>query len=87
MKEVCKRHHLGSEDELTGVKSDEDDLTGVKSDEEYLRMQKSASLSPEKTLMHLSKYSLLYCWVHKVLQQKCEHFHKTQGRTFEKRCF
>jgi len=57
VKEVCERYHLGAEDELAD---------GVKSNEEYLRMQKSASLSPEKTLMHLAKYSLLYCWVHKA---------------------
>ena len=57
VKEVCERYHLGAED----------DLAGVKLNEEYLKMQKSGSLSPEKTLMHLAKYSLLYCWVHKVL--------------------
>ena len=66
MKEVCEKYHLGSEDELNkseltgGVKSSDTIIEG------YLRMQKSASLTPEKTIMHLAKYSLLYCWVHKV---------------------
>ena len=72
VKEVCERYHLGPEDELN-----KSELTGVESSEENLRMQKSSSLSPEKTLMHLSKYSLLYCWVHKVLRQK-------YGKTFTK---
>ena len=44
------------------------ELTGVKTNtnEDYLKMQNLASLSPEKTMMHLAKYSMLYCWVHKV---------------------
>merc|ERR1711971_1339220 len=65
VKEVCEKYHLGSEDELN-----KSELTGVKSSdtniESYLRMQQSASLAPEKTIMHLAKYSLLYCWVHKA---------------------
>ena len=32
----------------------------------YERMLKSASRPIEKSLMHLEKNSLLYCWIHKV---------------------
>ena len=35
-------------------------------EEKYQQMERDASLAPEKTIMHLAKYSLLYCWVHKV---------------------
>ena len=80
MKEVCEKYHLGPEDELN-----KSELTGVESSEENLRMQKSSSLSPEKTLMHLSKYSLLYCWVHKVLRQKYgKTFTKSKGKLLKK---
>merc|ERR1711971_629384 len=67
VKEVCEKYHLvGSEDELN-----KSELTGgVKSSdtiaENFSRMQKSANLPPEKTIMHLAKYSLLYSWIHKA---------------------
>ena len=48
------------------AKLNKSELTGVNTNEDYLKMQNLASLSPEKTMMHLAKYSLLYCWVHKV---------------------
>ena len=32
----------------------------------YERMLESASRPIEKSLMHLEKHSLLYCWIHKV---------------------
>merc|ERR1719400_713039 len=63
VKEVCKKYHLGSMAEMN-----KSELTGVKTNtnEDYLKMQNLASLSPEKTMMHLAKYSLLYCWIHKA---------------------
>ena len=58
VKTVCERYHLGTEVKPTSVSNSEE--------EKYQKMERDASLAPEKTIMHLAKFSLLYCWVHKV---------------------
>jgi len=58
VKTVCERYHLGTEVKPTSVSNSEE--------EEYQRLERDASLAPEKTIMHLAKFSLLYCWVHKA---------------------
>ena len=63
VKTVCERYHLGTEVQPSSVSNSEE--------EKYQKMERDASLAPEKTIMHLAKFSLLYCWVHKV-EEKME---------------
>ena len=50
VKEVCEKYGLRPEDKTRKFKA----------------LQKRASLPPERSLMHLEPFSLLYCWVHKA---------------------
>ena len=50
VKGVCKKYGLRMEDKVKQQKA----------------LQKRASLPPERSLMYLPPFSLLYCWVHKA---------------------
>ena len=50
VKEVCEKFGLRPEDKT----------------KKYKALQKRASLPPEKSLMYLPTFNLLYCWVHKA---------------------
>ena len=50
VKEVCEKYGLRPEDKTR----------------KYKALQKRASLPPEKSLMYLPTFNLLYCWVHKA---------------------
>ena len=50
VKEVCEKFGLRPEDKT----------------KKYKALQKRASLPPERSLMYLPTFNLLYCWVHKA---------------------
>ena len=72
---VCRKYGLGNKqdtidyEKATAWTFNETRLNNGTRREEtrfYERMLESASRPIEKSLMHLEKNSLLYCWIHKV---------------------